>query len=119
MIPLRDENPTKSRALITVLLIGANVIVALWQWFLPTESSTALVQAAALIPARLGGTAALDGIPPPLTLLTSQFLHGGPIHLGGNMLFLWIFGNNVEDELGSIRFLILYLLGGTIAGLVH
>jgi membrane associated rhomboid family serine protease len=119
MIPLRDENPTRSRAWMTILLIGANVAVSLWQWILPAESGRTLVQAAALIPARLGGLSPVSGISPPLTLLTSQFLHAGPLHLGGNMLFLWIFGNNVEDEFGSLRFLLFYLLSGIAAGLVH
>jgi membrane associated rhomboid family serine protease len=102
-----------------MLLIGANLLVSIWEWLLPSESGRALVQQAALIPARLSGTATLPGISPPLTLITSQFLHAGPVHLGGNMLFLWIFGNNVEDELGAFRFLVFYLVAGIGAGLVH
>jgi membrane associated rhomboid family serine protease len=119
MIPLRDENPTRSRAWMTLLLIGVNVLVSIWEWTLSGESGRNLVQAAALIPARLGGSAPIPGVAPALTLLTSQFLHAGPLHLGGNMLFLWIFGNNVEDELGRFRFLVFYLLSGVAAGLVH
>jgi len=103
----------------TVALIAANVIVSIWQWLLPQEASAILLHQAALVPARLGGGSESPGLPPALTLVTSQFLHGGPLHLAGNMLFLWIFGNNVEDALGSLRFLAFYLLCGIMAGMVH
>lgn len=98
----------------TILLIVANIVVFVLQWARPSSTI-----AWALIPVRLMGVHP-DGIIPPLTtLLTSQFLHGGVVHLAGNMLFLWIFGNNVEDEMGPFRFLLFYLLCGTAAGLVH
>ncbi len=103
----------------TIALIGANLLVSLWQWLLPGDSGRAVVEAAALIPARLGGTVSGPGLSPPFTLISSQFLHAGPLHLGGNMLFLWIFGNNVEDEFGSLRFLLFYLLCGASAGIAH
>lgn len=119
MIPLRDENPTRTRARMTILLIVTNILVSIWQWILPEGAGGTFVAATALIPARLGGAASLPGIAPPLTLITSQFLHAGPLHLGGNMLFLWIFGNNVEDEFGSFRFLLFYLLCGIGAGVAH
>jgi membrane associated rhomboid family serine protease len=119
MIPLRDENPTRSRAWMTLFLIAANVTVSLIQWAMPQAQLQEFVYRAAMIPARLSGSVDLPGLPPLLTLLTSQFLHGGFLHLGGNMLFLWIFGNNVEDEMGPIRFLVFYLLCGIGAGLAH
>lgn len=119
MIPLRDENPTHSRAWVTILLIAVNVTVSVIQWLLPEAGLEELVYRAAMIPARLGGSVDTPGLPPALTLLTSQFLHGGFLHLAGNMLFLWIFGNNVEDRFGPIRFLLFYLLCGIGAGLVH
>lgn len=119
MIPLRDENPTSTTTWMTIFLIASNIIVFLFQWMLPDQGGERLVMAAALIPARLTGVFQTTGLAPPLTLLSSQFLHGGLLHLGGNMLFLWIFGNNVEDELGSFRFLVFYLACGVAAGLVH
>ncbi len=119
MIPLRDDNPTRSRAWMTILLISLNGIISLIQWLMPDAQLQELVYRAALIPARLGGSLQAPGLPPMLTLLTSQFFHGGILHLAGNMLFLWIFGNNVEEEFGHLRFLAFYLLCGIGAGLVH
>lgn len=119
MLPLRDENPTHSTAWTTILLIAVNVAVSLLQWLLSGVDGERLVLQAALIPARLNGSLDTPGLPPLLTLVTSQFLHGGILHLGGNMLFLWIFGNNVEEEMGPIRFLIFYLACGVAAGWVH
>lgn len=100
-------------------LIAANVVVSVVQWLMPEMQLTQFVAHAALIPARLSGASHAPGLPPFLTLMTSQFLHGGPLHLAGNMLFLWIFGNNVEDEFGPFRFLLFYLLSGIGAALVH
>ena len=119
MIPLRDENPTHSRAWMTILLIVINVTVSVIQWLMPEARLQELVYGAAMIPARLGGSLDAPGLPPAATLITSQFLHGGLLHLAGNMLFLWIFGNNVEDIFGPIRFLFFYLLSGVGAALVH
>lgn len=100
-------------------LIAANILVSVVQWLMPEMQLTQFVEHAALIPARLSGASHAPGLPPFLTLMTSQFLHGGPLHLAGNMLFLWIFGNNVEDEFGPFRFLLFYLLSGIGAALVH
>ncbi len=119
MFPIRDENPARSTAWMTILLIAANACVFLIQWLLSDLDVERLVMRAALIPARLGGGVEMPGLPPALTLVTSQFLHGGLLHLGGNMLFLWIFGNNVEDEMGPFRFLVFYLLCGIAAGGIH
>ena len=119
MFPLRDENPTSSFAWMTIVLIAANVIVFLYQLLLPEPAVRQFILAAGFVPARLFAETPTPGLPPLLTLFTSQFLHGGLLHLGGNMLFLWIFGNNVEDELGSFRFLVFYLLCGVAAALFH
>jgi len=119
MIPLKDENPTHGTPWMTILLIVTNVLVSIYQWALPDAAGQRLVLAAALVPARLSGLVETGGLPPVITLITCQFLHGGILHLAGNMLFLWIFGNNVEEELGSIWFLLFYLLCGVGAGLVH
>jgi membrane associated rhomboid family serine protease len=103
----------------TILLIVCNVAVSVFQWTLPGGAGRSLTMTGALIPARLFGSHLVGVVPPLATLLTSQFLHGGLLHLAGNMFFLWIFGNNIEDEMGPYRFLAFYLLCGTIAGLVH
>jgi membrane associated rhomboid family serine protease len=103
----------------TIFLIAANVLVSLVQWFLPEAGAEQLVYAAGFIPARLSNAAEIPGLPPALTLVTSQFLHGGVLHLAGNMLFLWIFGNNVEDRMGPARYLVFYIVCGVLAGLVH
>lgn len=103
----------------TILLIVANGVVFIAQWILSASGSEEVFLQAALVPARLNGTLDTPGFPPLLTLVSSQFLHGGFLHLAGNMLFLWIFGNNVEDEMGALRFLAFYLACGIGAGWVH
>jgi membrane associated rhomboid family serine protease len=119
MLPIRDENPTTSTAWMTILLILANVAIFLFQWLLPEAKTEQLIHEAGFIPARLSRSTGIEGLPATLTLVTSQFLHGGLLHLAGNMLFLWIFGNNVEERIGSLRFLLFYLACGVLAGLVH
>ncbi len=122
MLPLKDVNPTQSRPVVTIGLILANVIVFIYQIFLSRESEQTFVMQLGLIPYEL--TKGVD-IPPYsplpvyLNLFTSQFLHGGFWHIGGNMLYLWIFGNNVEDYLGKIRFILFYLGCGVVAGLTQ
>jgi membrane associated rhomboid family serine protease len=114
MIPFRDENPSRRFPIMTALLIAANVLVFLYQQNLPAQG--AYIYGA--IPARLTGAAGLRGPalePAWLTLFTAMFLHGSWLHLIGNMLYLWIFGDNVEDLLGSFRFLVFYLLCGLAA----
>lgn len=127
MVPLRDNVPTSIFAYVTYGLIGANVAVFLYQLRLQAISAQelqAFFQSAALVPCQLsgniGGRCPLptsQELPEWMTLITSQFLHGGFLHLAGNMLFLWIFGNNVEDRLGHIKFLIFYLSCGVLAAL--
>jgi len=121
MIPLRDDIPTETFPFVTVLLIAANCIVFLYQLSLG-EAAAGFAALFGAVPAELVG--AVKEIPTPpvaplLTLVTSMFLHGGFLHLGGNMMFLWIFGNNVEDSTGHVRFLIFYLLCGLAAAGAH
>ena len=124
MIPYRDENPTRTFPLVTVLLIAANVAVFLYQVTLPPREQVAFIYSYALVPAFLVGKAhALvgDGLrlepfqPVWLTVFTSMFMHGGFLHIAGNMLYLWIFGNNIEEALGRARFLFFYLFCGAMA----
>jgi len=120
VLPLHDDNPTTIRPYVTVGLMIANVLVYVWHHLLMNEQSTqAVVYAFGVIPAALTGHAALPAdlalLPPLATIFTSMFLHGGFLHLAGNMLYLWIFGNNVEDAMGHVRFLAFYLLCGVAA----
>jgi len=115
MIPLRDDIPSERTPVVTWALIAANVLVFAWQLSVGAEQS---VLTAGAIPFELltfQDVWPRDLVPPPLTVFTSMFMHGGLMHLGGNMLFLWIFGNNVEDALGRPRFLGFYLLSGVAA----
>jgi len=122
MIPLRDENPTHTKPVITVGLILANILVFLYQWQLGPRAEGAFVWRMGAIPYEL--THFSDAISPTpiplyLTPLTAMFLHDGLLHVGGNMLYLWIFGNNIEDIVGHIRFLIFYTVCGLIATFAH
>ncbi len=123
MLPLRDENPTVHPPILTVGLMVACVAVFLLQIAAGPSNDSDVIYRFGLIPAVFLGHASLpDGfaqMPPILTLFTSMFLHGGWLHLGGNMLFLWIFGNNVEDVLGHVKFLIFYILSGVGAGVAQ
>jgi membrane associated rhomboid family serine protease len=112
MLPLRDNVPTRTRPLVTYALILANVLVwVLYQ--LPDLQGS--VDELAFHPCELEDSCPTVGEDWPLTAITSMFMHGSWAHLLGNMLFLWIFGNNVEDSLGKVRYLLFYLLGGLAA----
>ncbi len=124
MIPLRDANPTRRTPIVTLLLIVACFVAWAWELGLSTTSDASLnafILEWGVVPDDLGD--AWNGGEvfgqEALTLFTSQFLHGGWLHLLGNMLYLWIFGNNVEDRLGRLRFLVFYLGGGVAAGLAQ
>jgi len=121
MIPLRDDNPVRSTPVVTIALIALCVIAFLWELSLPSDAAEASVYYLGLVPAVLFGRATLadSWLPPPLTIVTSMFLHGGLMHLAGNMLYLWIFGDNVEDRMGRGRFAAFYLLCGVIAALAQ
>ena len=120
MFPLRDENPSLTTPVVTRALIAVNVLVFLYELSLG-PGLTRFVDAYALIPRRF--ELALNGLEPlsaaALPLFSSVFLHGGWIHLIGNMWYLWIFGDNIEDRLGHVWFAVFFLAGGLIAGLVH
>ncbi len=119
MIPLHDDNPTDLWPVFTVLFISACVLAFVWQFSLGTVANQQAVYSLGVIPAVLLDKVSLPPelakIPAELTILTSMFLHGGLMHLGGNMLYLWIFGNNVEDALGHVRFIVFYVLCGVAA----
>jgi membrane associated rhomboid family serine protease len=115
VIPLKDDIPVTRAPLVTVALISANVAAFLWQLTVGLPYS---VQVGGAIPYEvlsLRDLRPLDLVPPPFTVLTSMFLHGGFMHIAGNMLFLWIFGNNVEDALGRAKFTLFYVTCGVAA----
>jgi membrane associated rhomboid family serine protease len=144
VLPLRDFNPTRRTAVVTIVLIAVNVAV----YFLvqpeqnDIQGNAEFTYETAAIPCEVTTGEPLsfdeandpsgercerhDGGPKPfpdksvwLAVLFSMFLHGGPLHLGGNMLFLWIFGNNIEDHLGRVRYLAFYVVAGIVATLAH
>ena len=115
MIPIRDQNPTRHTPIMNYLLIAANVLVFLF-FLMAGANQEALVYQFALIPANV--TAGVD-LGDVRDIFTSMFMHGGWAHLLGNMLYLWIFGDNVEDRMGSFNYLIFYLAGGVAASLAH
>lgn len=109
MIPLRDSQPSYSPPVMTVAIIAANVLIFLFEFSLDPFSLNHLIYVYGVIPDRFQFS----------DLITSMFLHGGWMHLIGNMWFLWIYGDNVEDILGRWKFLLFYLLCGVAAGLTH
>ncbi len=113
MIPIKDENPTSGFAWITLILLLANIGVFAYEASLPAPELNALIGTWAFVPARF--------LAEPLspmqwaTAFSSMFMHGGWLHLGSNMLYLWIFGNNIEDRMGAVRFVAFYLAAGLVA----
>jgi len=108
MIPLRDSTPSRTFPIVTVLIIILNLYV-FYQELLLGNSLEGFINYYGLVPAAFR----------PINLLTSMFLHGGWMHVIGNMWVLWLFGDNVEDRMGHFKFAIFYLLGGVIAGATH
>jgi len=115
MIPLKDQIPTRRIPFINYLLIAGNIFVFVLQW-LAGPNQEALIYQFALIPASFTGGIGLGNFS---DIFSSMFMHAGLAHLGGNMLYLWIFGDNVEDSMGHSRFLLFYLIGGLVASLAH
>jgi membrane associated rhomboid family serine protease len=116
VLPLRDNLPTRRFPVVTVALIATNVLVfVLYQGAGNGESFLSSVNDLAFRPCEVEDSCPTAGEGPLVTLFTSMFLHADWLHLLGNMLFLWIFGNNVEDTLGRSRFVAFYLLGGVAA----
>lgn len=136
MIPLRDDNPTRTVPYVVFMLIAANILAyvvdslggqtlargiqigALWDY---TMIPRQVITGDPTLPAIIGNFIVPHPSPTPtwITIFTSMFLHGGLLHIGSNMLYLWIFGNNIEDVLGHFRFLLFYLAGGVAAALAH
>ena len=112
MIPLRDNVPTRSFPWVTVGLIVANALVYFLYEVPDLDGS---VNQLAFHPCEVDNSCAVVGQDWPITVFTSMFMHASFIHLAGNMLFLWVFGNNVEDALGPVRYLVFYLLAGLAA----
>lgn len=122
MIPIKGDNPTRRTPFLTVAIVAVNVAVFLYAKALGQTGFGVFTFRMGLIPFEV--THAVDAISPTpiplyLTVFTAMFMHGGWMHLGGNMLYLWVFGNNIEDTLGHVRFLIFYLLCGVVATLAH
>jgi membrane associated rhomboid family serine protease len=126
LIPLKDENPARLFPFAALLLVAANVAVFAYQVSLGPAVG-AFVTRFGAVPWEITHPVGLPGLPAPhpfpfpapLTLVTSMFLHGGFLHLAGNMLYLWIFGDNIESLVGHGRFLLFYLLCGLAAAAVH
>jgi membrane associated rhomboid family serine protease len=119
VIPLHDDNPTTTRPYVTVAIMLACALVYVVQHLLLSDVGTLrFTLAFGAIPAALTGQelpAAVSPVPAAATALTSMFLHGGFWHLAGNLLYLWIFGNNIEDAMGHVRFVVFYVLCGLAA----
>jgi membrane associated rhomboid family serine protease len=124
-LPLRDDNPRSRIGLqvVTITILTLSVLVFLYQITLPEAEQQAFVYGFGFVPVTLFGELSLPPelyrIPPWATLFSSMFLHGGVMHIAGNMLFLWIFADNIEDALGHIRFVVFYFLCGLAAALLH
>jgi membrane associated rhomboid family serine protease len=124
MIPLRDANPTRRTPVVTLAFIVACFVVFAWELGLQATSEASLnafVTEWGVVPAELLAAwgAGQFASQETATLISSQFLHGGWLHLLGNVLYLWIFGNNIEDRLGRALFVLFYLGGGVVAGLTQ
>ncbi|MDD3642055.1 MAG: rhomboid family intramembrane serine protease, partial [Candidatus Krumholzibacteria bacterium] len=129
-IPLKDINPTRRRPVVTYALLALNILAFVYQlWH--GDGGRAVISSLGATPFEITRATDLVGsygpytvhLPGPtpifLTLLTSMFLHGGFLHIGFNMLYLWIFGNNIEDVLGPVKFIAFYFSGGMIAHAMH
>lgn len=128
MIPLKDDVPSRTVPFVTITVVGLNVVVFVYQLSLQMGVEPGAQRAAedfvrefGLVPCRLTGQCRVleDSPQPVLTIFTSMFLHGGLLHLAGNMLYLWIFGNTVEDTFGHARFVGLYLASGLAAAIAQ
>ncbi len=116
MIPIRDGIPTRRPPVVNYLLIIANILVFAAMW-MAGSAQDSLVYEFAMIPANFtDGSITVKDV---LDIFTSMFMHAGIAHIAGNMLYLWIFGDNVEDTMGHFKYLIFYLVGGLVASLTH
>lgn len=118
MIPYKDDNPTYIFPFITIGIIILNIVVFFSQ-LVSSAGMNTITYAYGAIPYSLLTFESQQPVHPALTVFSSMFMHGGLFHLGGNMLYLWIFGNNIEDRLGHVRFIIFYLFCGIFAAYSH
>ena len=123
MIPLKDDNPTSGKPIVTYFIIGLCILIFILQLSSQTYKSGELYYSYGLIPSVLMGHNQLPidfySVPAWLTIFTSMFMHGGFMHLAGNMLYMWIFADNIEDNLGPSRFLRFYLIAGVGAAMTQ
>lgn len=122
VIPIYDNDPLDRNpyAFVTWTLMALNVIVFLIQISVSEDTALVITRDFALIPAAVTGQVTLDGtFPPAVSFVTYMFLHASWLHIISNMLFLWVFGDNIEDAMGSVRFLFFYLLCGVAGGVAH
>ncbi|NEQ47973.1 MAG: rhomboid family intramembrane serine protease [Leptolyngbya sp. SIOISBB] len=125
MVPIRDDNPVKITPYVTYGLIAVNVLIFMYELTLSPIELMTFFRTWAVVPEQLtqtlqsGGDITIFTVHEWFTLISAQFMHAGFLHLGGNMLYLWIFGNNVEEELGHARFLLFYLICGILATLTQ
>jgi len=122
MIPLKDDAPRDTFPYVTIAIIIINIAVFLYELGLGPRGMRYFIYSVGAIPYEIThfsdiGVRAL--VAPPLTLITAMFIHGGFFHLAGNMLFLWIFGDNIEDRLGHVKFIFFYLFTGIVASGAH
>jgi len=116
MIPIYDDNPALGKPLLVVGIILTCIVVWFWQSGLGYQANNQIIMGYGLTPAAfLGNMEQAGPLIPIFTLFTSMFMHGGFMHLAGNMLYLWIFGDNIEGALGHIRFIIFYFICGVVA----
>ena len=118
MIPFKDDNPVYTVPYVTYGLIALNVLAYLWELIAP-QGAEWITHSYGAIPHNIVALTGAQSLGPVSSIFTSMFLHGGILHLAGNMLYLWIFGDNIEDRLGHIRFVVFYLLSGIAAAYAH
>jgi len=122
MLPLKDDTPSRTIPFVNLAFIAMNLGVFVYQYFYMPQGPAYLINALGVVPRELSTLTDIGAptpIPAPLTVLTAMFIHGGWLHLLGNMLYLWIFGDNVEDRLGHSRYLFFYLACGVAAAVLH
>lgn len=118
MIPYKDDNPIHIIPIVTILIIAVNLLVFITE-VMSGADSRSIIYSFGAIPSSLINFESRQPIHPVLTIFTSMFMHGGLFHLAFNMLYFWIFGNNIEERLGHLRFMLFYLFCGVVAALSH
>jgi len=122
MIPLKDENPSKTISVVNIFLILINISVFIYMNYFAPADTRSIIFKLGFIPYELSHFVDINPknfVPIPLTIFTAMFMHGGWVHLLSNMPYLWIFGDNIEDVLGHVKYLFFYIMCGIAATLVH